>query len=260
MFLEKIIELKKKEIAEYKKTDNLSFFKKNINIKPSGSLFSRAISKKDKLCLIAEIKKASPSAGIIRKEFEPLKIARIYEKSGASAISVLTEHEFFKGHIGYLQNLKKEISLPLLRKDFIIDEYQIYESKYYGADALLLIAAILKKGQLEKLLSLTHKLDMEAIIEIHDEDDLEKVPMEKAEIIGINNRNLKTFKVEIETTKKLYPLLPKDKTVVAESGIKEPAHIKMLKNLGINAALIGEHFMRAENIEEAVRDIMVNGE
>jgi indole-3-glycerol phosphate synthase len=209
--------------------------------------------------LIAEIKKASPSRGIIRHDFNPLKIAQTYASSGAAAISVLTEPKYFQGSIDYIKRIKDALGdkrIPLLRKDFIFDPYQIYQSRAYGADSLLLIVAILKPGELRKLLSLSHQLGMKCLVEVHNEDELEVALGSGAEIIGINNRDLNTFEVNIATTERLRPLIPSDRIVISESGISNGHDMERLKEWGVNAALIGEALMSSPDIAAKMRELL----
>ncbi len=202
--------------------------------------------------IIAEIKKASPSKGVIREDFDPLMIAYEYTKAGVDAISVLTEPHFFQGSLEYLTQIRRYVPTPLLRKDFIIDRYQILEALVYGADFILLIAKALSKKQLKELLNYTRHLGMEALVEIHDREDLTKAIFAGADIIGINHRNLETFEMDMGLTEKLMPLIPNGKIIVAESGIRDKETIEHLHEAGADAFLIGEHFMREENICEAV--------
>ena len=204
--------------------------------------------------IIAEVKKASPSKGVIREDFDPLVIAQEYEKGGADAISVLTEPHFFQGDIEYLTGIRRYAKPPLLRKDFIVDEYQVLEALVYGADFILLIAKCLEKKRLKELLNYTWHLGMDALIEIHDKDDLKKAIYAGANIIGINHRNLETFEMDMDLSKKLIPMIPNGKIIVAESGINNKETIVELNRHGVDAFLIGEYFMRKENISEAVRE------
>lgn len=207
-----------------------------------------------RLAIISEVKKASPSKGIIKEDFNPVEIAVTYENAGAEAISVLTEEYYFKGCSQYLKQIKQAISIPILRKDFIIDEYQIYEAKAIGADAILLIVAILNKETLEKFLALAAGLQLDCLVEVHDKMELEIAISCGAGIIGINNRNLKTFEVSLETTKRLVSHIP-DKyecLVVSESGISTNNDMKELKACGANAVLVGETLMRSGNVKETL--------
>lgn len=206
--------------------------------------------------IIAEVKKASPSKGVIRHDFDPLKIARDYEKHGASAISVLTDEKYFQGRLEYVPLVRNAVDLPVLRKDFIVDEYQIYESAAIGADALLLIVAALKDDKLKELLELTNSLGMSALVEVHTEDEANRALNVGAEIIGINNRDLKTFKTDLETTRAIARILPDDVVVVSESGIKSNADILSLKECGVSAFLVGEALTREANIGAKLKDLL----
>jgi indole-3-glycerol phosphate synthase len=208
--------------------------------------------------IIAEVKKASPSRGVIRRDFDPVRIARIYAAGGASAISVLTEENYFLGSLAHLKAIRAGLGNtrpPLLRKDFIVDPYQVYESRANGADALLLIAAILTPGRLKELLDLSHELGMECLVEVHSESELASVLSNGARIIGINNRDLKTFNVDIRTTEKLRPLVPPDRLVVSESGIRRRADVEKMKEWGVHAVLIGEALVSAPEIGARMREL-----
>ncbi len=255
MILDKIHSHKLKEIAEAKRLVSMELLKDKCKDSAQTVKFSSAIKKDNKIRFIAEVKKASPSAGIIREDFNYVNIAMEYEAGGASAISVLTDKEFFKGDIKYLSEIKRAVSLPVLRKDFIIDPYQIYEARVAGADLVLLIARILTKEQIEMFLSLSHKLGMECLVEVHDKDELEKVLETEAEIIGINNRNLDTFETNLETTLQLYHRIPEGKITVSESGIKTRADVLMLEKAGIDAILIGETLMRSTDISQKTKEL-----
>jgi indole-3-glycerol phosphate synthase len=195
--------------------------------------------------IIAEVKKASPSRGVIRADFDPVAIATMYADSGAAAISVLTEERYFQGHLDYLAAIRRTVSLPLLRKDFLFDAYQLYEARAFGADAILLIVAILPDALLHELLFLAEELNLAALVEIHDRAELERAARAGARLIGINNRDLRTFQTTLATTEELLPAVPRDAIVVAESGIESPADIDRLERAGVHAFLIGESLMRA---------------
>lgn len=203
--------------------------------------------------IIAEVKKASPSKGVIRHDFDPIAIAQAYERGGADAISVLTEPHYFQGSTEYLTQIRRYVGLPLLRKDFIVSKYQLVEALVYGADFVLLIAKALSRKDLKELLEYTWHLGMEALVEIHDKTDLIKATFAGANIIGINHRDLETFKMDMTLCEKLVPLIPKGKIIVAESGIENHEQVKHLGGIGVDAFLVGEHFMRQNNIEGAVR-------
>ena len=217
--------------------------------------FKAALTAPGRINLIAEIKYASPSAGIIRENVDPLSVGRMYEEAGATAISLLTDHKFFGGDLKNLPLLKEAISLPVLRKDFILDEIQIEESSVWGADAILLIARILTKEQLTKFLELCRTFGMGALTEIHDRDDLDKALDCGAEIIGINNRDLDTFEISLETILELAPLIPEGYVKVSESGIHSGEDVQPLKQVGVQAILVGTSLMQSHDIKEKVREL-----
>lgn len=256
MILTKIIEGKKKEVEVAKEKLPLDKMQKQLAVLPSGRGFKQALSREHEISLIAEIKKASPSSGILRRDFDPLKIAQVYRAYGARALSVLTDEKFFQGKLSYIDMVKKDVYLPILRKDFIIDKYQIYESKLFGADAILLIAGLLSRSELFQFLEICKNLAMDAVVEIHNEEDLSKSLSVDSKIIGINNRNLHTFKVNLEVTSNLISSIPEDKIIISESGIRTYEDVMYLKSLGVNAVLIGETFMRSDDIGTKVRELM----
>jgi indole-3-glycerol phosphate synthase len=207
--------------------------------------------------LIAEIKKASPSKGIIREKFDHRAIAHVYEKKHVHAVSVLTEENFFMGNLAFLPEVKNIVSKPILRKDFIFDAYQIYESRAYEADAILLIAAILEKNQAAEYLHLARELGLSILFEVHDYKELELALLLSCDIIGINNRNLKTLEINMNTTFTLRREIPPDKIVVSESGIKSRTDVRKLQEIGIDALLIGSSFMEAEDIGKKIDELIV---
>ncbi|MCK4994193.1 MAG: indole-3-glycerol phosphate synthase TrpC [Candidatus Omnitrophica bacterium] len=254
--LKKIIEVKKFEIRKSKSILSLAELKKKVSKEKIVTRdFKSALEKKNSLTCIGELKIASPSKGFLNKNLNLVKTAKIYEKEGISAISVLTDSHF-KGKLGDLQLVKNEVTIPVLRKDFIIEDYQVYESLYNGADALLLIAAVLSKKSLARLLDLTHKLKMNAIIEIHDLYDLKKIDFRSARIIGINNRNLNDFSLDLENTKKLCGKIPDKMTKISESGINSRADMLYLQKLKIDSVLIGEGLVSASNIPLKIRELL----
>ncbi|MGA2158945.1 MAG: indole-3-glycerol phosphate synthase TrpC [Dehalococcoidia bacterium] len=209
--------------------------------------------------LIAEIKKASPSRGVIRRDFDAIGIAEIYAANKVAAISILTDSHFFEGSLKSLNDVRDTLGNdrpPLLRKDFIFDPYQVYESRLYGADSLLLIAAAVIPPVLEELINLSRFLHMEPLVEVHDEEDLDSALTCGAKIIGINNRDLNTFQVDLDVTARLRPLIPEDKLVVSESGISMRRHIDMMRGLHVNAVLVGEALMSAPNIEAKLSELL----
>ncbi|MBI5682260.1 MAG: indole-3-glycerol phosphate synthase TrpC [Deltaproteobacteria bacterium] len=252
--LDEIVFYKKRALEQKKKEVPLDILKKMVCDAEPTRDFAKAISGKG-INIIAEVKKASPSKGVIRKDFNPVGIAKIYEKNGAAAISVLTEGKYFHGHIGYLSEIKEAVSLPLLRKDFIFDEYQIYESRAAGADAVLLIAGLLDKEELKEFLNLSYSLGTACLVEVHDRKEIEKVLSTNARLIGINNRDLKTFKTDLDTTINLIKDIPSDKIVVSESGINTHKDILRLKDAGVKAFLIGEALMKEPDIGKKLREM-----
>ena len=205
--------------------------------------------------LIAEVKGASPSAGTIRPTFDPVEIARRYEVAGAAAVSVLTDARYFGGADAHLSAVRQAVGLPVLRKDFVVDAYQIYEARSFGADAALLIAAVLPKAALADLQALTQELGMAALMEVHTDEELEAVLATRPALVGINNRNLKTLRTTLEVSRRLRPRIPEGVTVVAESGIEERAQVKELERLGVHAVLVGTALMRAADPAVRVREL-----
>ena len=254
--LDKIIAEKKIEVRDLKQ-QGLSTEERSDDLVISD--FKKAISNHGQINLIAEIKYASPSQGIIRQFLDPIAIGYIYYSVGAVAISLLTDQKFFSGDLKNMAALKRNFPLPVLRKDFIIDEIQVRESYINGADAILLIASILSKQQLQDLLGITRSLGMAAIIEVHNEDEMQKAIDCKADIIGINNRNLDTFKVDLQTTHKLATLAPEDCALISESGIDKDADIYALKKTRVNAMLVGSAIMKSNNIAKKVIELIDAG-
>jgi indole-3-glycerol phosphate synthase len=253
--LEKIVALKKEGVEQRKKVLSLSCLKERIARQRPPLDFAAALVG-DHIRLIAEVKQASPSRGVLNPNLNPTKLAKNYAEGGAAAISVLTEENYFKGSINYLAAIREVVRLPLLRKDFIFDPYQVYESRAYGADALLLIAAILSRPQLEELLSLSHSLGLRCLVEVHKEDEVERALQSKARIIGINNRDLDTFNIDINTTRRLRPLIPQTRIVVSESGIKTRSDTEKLKGWGVNAILVGETLVTAGDVLTKMRELV----
>ncbi len=203
--------------------------------------------------VIAEIKRASPSKGVLREHFDPAGIARSYARGGAACLSVLTDRDFFQGSEAYLQAARDACDLPVIRKDFIIDPYQVHEARSIGADCILLIVAALEPERLAALAGLAHSMGMDVLIEVHDAQELEQALAVKAPLVGINNRNLKTFETRLETTLDLLDQIPEDRIVVTESGIHSRADVERMRAANVNAFLVGEAFMRADEPGEAVR-------
>ena len=258
--LHKILNNKEKEVEICK--NKLPFELFGEKLISSQRSFKEAISETGSFPnLIAEIKKASPSEGVIKKDFDHLEIAGIYNKY-AQAISILTDKEYFQGSIDFLKDISEISSVPLLRKDFIIDEYQIYEARYYSADAVLLIAAILDAEQIDKFKNIASKLGMDCLVEIHNEEELEKVINTSAEIIGINNRNLKDFSIDLNTTVNLAQIVRKRRpeiVLVSESGINSRENLDQIREY-VNAVLIGTLFMKSDDIEKKINQLFNNNE
>ncbi|MCK4917530.1 MAG: indole-3-glycerol phosphate synthase TrpC [Candidatus Omnitrophica bacterium] len=252
-----IIETKKKRIEVLKK--NREGFLSLIKKAPAPISFKKAIKREGKISLIAEIKQASPSAGILCKDFNYIELAKKIEKMKASAISVITEEDFFLGKINYIEEIKKISNLPIIRKDFILDEVQVLESRAVGADAILLIMGILDEKKLEYLYNLSKKLGMDVLVEVRTEKELKKVLKFGADIIGINNRNLHTFQVNLERSKNLVPFIPEGVVRVSESGISSLKEVLLLKGLGIDAVLVGSSFMTSEDIEGKLKELNIDG-
>ena len=242
--LKKIVENTRENLKAKKAKLSLEDVKSSLKeLDLPKSNFKSSISNKDE-AIIAEIKKASPSAGVISENFNPVEKAKEYESVGAAALSILTEEDFFLGSIDYLKAVKRITSLPILRKDFIIDEYQIYESKLIGADCILLIASILSDLQIEEFVKIAKKLELDYLIEIHDEKELKRVELYKDALIGVNNRNLNTFEVDLDNSIRMKNLFKEKNIFIAESGIKSIDDINYLKLHNINVFLIGESLMR----------------
>ncbi len=222
--------------------------------KDTGFPFEKALKNKN-IDFICEVKKASPSKGIIDEEFPYLTIAKEYEAAGAACISVLTEPEFFKGSDTYLTEIRQVVSLPLLRKDFIVEPYQIYQSKVIGADCILLICSLLEENKLTRYLELCNELGLSALVEAHNEEEVRKAVACKARIIGVNNRDLKTFQVDLNNSIRLRRLVPEDTLFIAESGIKSAEDIEVLRKAKIDGVLIGETFMRAKDKGQMLKEL-----
>jgi indole-3-glycerol phosphate synthase len=261
--LDKIVATKKIEIAHNSKQISLSNQREialsnnqDTLLKPRG--FIQAIKHKiseGKAGVITEIKKASPSKGILREHFKPSAIAQSYEKHGAACLSVLTDVDYFQGCNAYLQEARSACGIPVLRKDFTIDPYQVYEARAIGADAILLIASCLELNQMKELEACAHELGLDVLVEVHNAPELEQALELKTSLLGINNRNLKTFEVTLETTLSLLSMVPSNKTLVTESGIFTRADVKRMRENHINAFLVGEAFMRATDPGTALSDL-----
>jgi indole-3-glycerol phosphate synthase len=248
MILDKIVDKRKEQLErEISRVSRADIKAQAAEAHFPALSFSAAI-KRDTLSVISEVKKASPSKGLICPDFHPVKIACEYEKNGANAISCLTEEYYFQGSSEFLREIRKNVNIPILRKDFIIDEYQIYEAKTLGANAVLLIAAILSPSQMTEYADIAHSLELECLTEVHNEDEYKKTLGFKPDMLGINNRNLYTFEVDLGTTGRLAEIVGSQSVLVSESGIKDNADMKKVRSLGADAVLVGETLMRSGNI------------
>lgn len=256
MILDTIAEATRKRVLEQKNTVTHAAMRIKARALPMGDFaFEKALrsaAMQGAPAFICEVKKASPSKGVIAEDFPYLAIAKEYEQAGAAAISVLTEPDFFKGEARYLSEIRREVKLPLLRKDFTIDEYQIYEAKTLGADAVLLICALLDTDTLRRFLAVSESLGLCALVETHTAAEVRSALAAGARIIGVNNRNLKTFKVNLEASLRLRPFIPKDVLFVSESGITTARDVSFLKKIGVHAVLVGETLMRAPDKRAAL--------
>lgn len=254
--LDAIVGDKRRELAQAKELAPPAELERRISAQQTPLDFARALQGR-RVQLIAEVKKASPSRGVLCPDFDPVRIARIYANNGAAAISVLTDPRF-EGDLDHIAQIKQSgVSerAPVLRKDFIFDPYQIYEARAIGADALLLIISILSFEQLEELLELSRRLWMQCLVEVHDRNELQTALDAGAEIIGINNRDLRTFKTDLSVTERLVPLVPRGKVIVSESGISTREHLRQLGEVGVDAVLVGEALVTAPDIAGKVRDL-----
>ena len=256
MILDDIVAHKRQELKEAKKKLPLKELVSVAAESPPAIDFTALHAKTPGVKIISEIKKASPSKGVIRDDFDHFSIAREYEDSGAFALSVLTDRKFFGGDISYLSDIRAHSALPILRKDFTIDPYQIYEARGHGADLVLLIVAVLDRRQIEEYLSLARSLGMSCIVEVHGERELETALLAGGEIIGINNRDLRTFDVSLDVSKRLSGMVPEGKIIISESGISSVENMAGLLDCGIDTFLIGETFMKAKSPGEALRGFL----
>jgi len=253
--LDKIIAQKREEVEQRKKVATITYLQQLIARQKPALDLAMAL-KGDHIRLIAEVKQASTSRGMLSPNFNPIELARTYAEGGAAAISVLTEANYFMGSIEHLAAIKEVVGLPLLRKDFIFDFYQIYESRAYGADALLLIVAILSQEQLKELVSLSHSLGLRCLVEVHNEGEVERAVHSEAEIIGINNRDLNTLSIDINMTRRLRPLIPQERIVISESGIRSKRDIEKLGKWGVDAVLVGEALVTAGDVWAKMKELL----
>ncbi len=256
MILDDIVAYKREELAEQKKVTSLAQLQKSQLFAESVPSFLHALRDRKSRAIIAEVKKASPSKGVIRADFDPLQLAKTYEANGAAAISVLTEKKFFQGSLDYLRRIREQVTLPLLRKDFLFDPYQIYEARAYGASAILLIVAILTDVQIVELSAVARTLGLDCLVEVHDEPELERALACGVSILGINNRDLRTFHTTIETSERLMRLVPAGVTVVSESGLSHNDQLSRLEAQGVRVFLIGETFMAAPDPGVPLREML----
>jgi indole-3-glycerol phosphate synthase len=252
--LDRIVADKREELARRQREEPFGTLRWKTRGMPAPRSLAAALRAR-RPGLIAEIKRASPSRGPLRADLDVVALARIYAEAGASAISVLTEERYFQGSLADLKAVREAVDVPLLRKDFIFDMYQVFEARAYGADAVLLIAAILNPGLLTSLIALARSLGLECLVEVHDEPELERALMAGAEIVGINNRDLRTFEVDLATTERLRPLVPAEVTVVAESGVHTRADVQRLAALDVHGVLIGEALVLADDPADKIREL-----
>lgn len=251
-----IVKKKHQEVEQAKCERSLGQLQQACSEAPAPRDFLNALRGYSEIRLIAEVKKASPSKGVIRADFDPVEIAKTYEGAGAAALSVLTDEHFFQGHLEYLREIRKHVSIPILRKDFIVDQYQVWEARAAGADAVLLIAECLTETKLRELLALVHSLSMTALVEFHDEESLPAVLGSQAPLVGVNNRDLNTFQVDLGHVVRMRRLIPGHVTLVGESGIASRQDAVYLQENQINAMLVGESLMRSHDISAAVHALL----
>lgn len=252
--LDEIIQHKKQEVAKTQKAIPFSRLFEMAKDCEKPRAFGKALKNREDIAIIAEVKKASPSAGIIREDFNPVEIAEAYKDGCATALSVITDEHYFQGQLSYLSDIRNTVDLPLLRKDFIVDPYQILEAKVNGADAILLIVSALPKEQCRELAAAAKEYQVDFLVEVHNTKELEFALGDGFLLVGINNRDLNTFTVDLSTTEKLTPIIPAEVTVVSESGIKTRQDIERLGRASIDAVLIGETFMRQDDMVVAVKE------
>lgn len=254
--LDTILAHKRQDVAEAEARIPFATLEKQLDGAPVVRSFRSALSRADgHVAVIAEVKKASPSKGVLCEHFDPLHIARTYAHNGASAISVLTDERFFQGHLDYLRAIRQQVDIPVLRKDFLISRYQVLEARVAGADAVLLIVAALSGGQLRDLLDYTHELGMDALVEVHTEEEVHRALGAGATVIGVNNRDLTTFHTTLEVTERLAPLIPPGCILVSESGLESAEDVRRVARAGAHAVLVGESLMRAGDIGGKLREL-----
>jgi indole-3-glycerol phosphate synthase len=256
MILDEIVAYKRNELVETKRVTSLADQKRRAADVGPARGFEAALSKGNAIRLIAEVKKASPSKGVIREDFDPVRIAATYQEAGATCLSVLTEKKYFQGSLEYLGAIRRAVGLPLLRKDFIVDEYQVFEARAAGADAILLIAACLDRRQLEDYLGIAGNLGLDVLVESHTMKELDNTLHAGARIVGINNRDLTRFTVSLQTTFDLLRDIPDDRIVVSESGIQSRDDVVRLEKAGVDAVLVGESLMREKDMGKKVKELL----
>lgn len=259
--LDEIMRYHREQLPKIKREVPLRDVQAFASVMPPPFDFYAALAK-DGVSLIAECKKASPSKGVMVRNYDPVQLAKMYVKGGAAAISVLTDARHFQGSLSHLRDVREATfaaGIPLLRKDFTFDPYQIYEARAAGADAILLIAAVLGKGQMQELLALTHSLGMNALVEVHSQAELETVLEIKPRIVGVNNRNLQTFEVDFENTRRLREKIPSDILAVGESGLKSADDVRTMRIIGVNAILVGETLVKSKEPLATVREFVAAG-
>jgi indole-3-glycerol phosphate synthase len=254
-FLSQIVAHKRNAIIKARQRVPLAELEQLARAQSVPGNFRQSLTAGNDVAVIAEMKKASPSAGLLREDFDPSTLAKSYSKNGATAISVLTDEKFFQGHLKHLRQARVACGLPLLRKDFVLDSYQAFEARAYGADAILLIAAILDRTQLFELLFAVGEMGMQALVEVHNEAEIDKALLTGADMIGINNRDLRTFEVKLETNERLAPLVPQNCVRVAESGITTRQEVARLAACGVDAILVGTHLMRQPDPGKALTEL-----
>ena len=259
MYLDRIVETKKEETAALHQHFSMADALNRISsMEPTRGFADALMNRRSRsMGLIAEVKKASPSKGLIRPDFDPVQIAKAYESAGADCLSVLTDAPYFQGSGTYLEAVRHAVGLPLLRKDFIIDEVQIFEARLLGADAILLIAAILESSRIEEFMGIAASVGLDCLIEVHDQEELDRVfQLEGVKLLGVNNRNLHTFETSLKTTADLSRYIPEGTMLISESGISSRQDLDFLSKNGAEGVLIGEHFMRQADVGQAVHDLM----
>lgn len=255
MILDELADYAKERVIQAKGKKSTEQMRKDAYALPGGDFRFEKALKKEAMGFICEVKKASPSKGMISKEFPYLEIAKSYEEAGAACISCLTEPKWFLGSDEIFCEIRQTVNIPMIRKDFTVDEYQIYEAKIMGADAVLLICALLEKDQLSRYLKICEELGISALVETHDEQEIQLAVSVGARIIGVNNRNLKDFTVDFSNTKRLRDFIPEEVIFVAESGVSSPSQMKELRELGVDAVLVGEALMKAENRKKLIHQM-----